>query len=135
MGLTDPKEVWDVPKKQYKAVSQAIRDAHLEKYLALKIEQDGSVLQFRAYLSKMESQLNGVGYCASDEEMIGSLLRGLQIENDVTAEIIRNMGKSLSDGVALLINKEATLLVNDDVGSSAATSLNTVSRNRKRIQC
>lgn len=37
MPLTDPKQVWEVQKNQYNTVSQASRDALLERYQEMKM--------------------------------------------------------------------------------------------------
>ena len=137
--LSDPKDVWNTLAKQYKSVSQASRDALLEKYQNLKMKSDETILQFRARLSQLESQLNGVGYATTDEEKLRALLRGLRNEFNITCEIIRGMGKSLADGIALLINKEASISSNENSNDPESETGKALATNggggRQRIQC
>ena len=81
-------------------------------------------LQYRAQLSEIEAKLNAVGYSPSEAEKLRALLRGLRPEFAITAEVIRATNKSLVEGLALLINKEATL-DNEVSTTSTATALNT----------
>ena len=126
MDMTDPKTVWDTLKSQYQSVSEANRDALLEKYQSTKMKPNEKVLEFRARLSEIEAQLTGVGYATSDAEKLRTLLRGLRSEFSVTAEIIRGMDKSMTDGLALLISKEATLSQSEASPVHTGTALNTV---------
>lgn len=78
------------------------------------MKRGGSVLQFRARLSELESKLRSVGYITNEAEQLRALLRGLLEEYTVTAEVIRGMEKSLNDVMGLLISKEATLTISED---------------------
>lgn len=69
-------------------MSQASRDALLQQYQGLRMKNDEQVLQFRARLSEIKSNLSGVGYKPDEEETIKALLRGLRPGFDVTAETI-----------------------------------------------
>lgn len=62
---------------------------------------------------------------ASDSKQRRALLWGLRDEFDVTTEVIRGMGKSLSESVALLMSKDATLLTTYEANSSCVKSLDT----------
>lgn len=61
-----------------------------------------------------------------DEEKLRSLLIGLHNDVEVTSEIIRIIGKSLTEGVALIINNEATMNISEERGTSNRASLNNV---------
>lgn len=67
----------------------------------------------------------------------GPLLRGLRSECDLTSEIIRGMGKTLSEGIALLINEEATILAQENsekvTGNALITNFNP--HNRRKVRC
>lgn len=89
MDMRNPSLVWKTLKEQHQAVSQASRDGLLDRYQAMKMKPSESVLEFRARLSELESQLGGIGYNTSEAEQLRALLRGLRDEFGVTAEVIR----------------------------------------------
>ncbi|KAI0559809.1 gag-polypeptide of LTR copia-type [Gracilaria domingensis] len=137
LEMDEPHEVWATLRDQYQSVSQASRDSLLDTYQAMKMKTEETVLQFRARLSELESHLGCVGYAVSDSEKLRALLRGLKPEYDVTAEVIRGMDKSLPDGIALLIAKEASLSISQESRETSVKALNAKhgSRKRKGLKC
>ena len=137
LHLKEHKKVWDTLKAQYETVNQASKDALLERYQNSKMGNNEQVLQYRAQLSEIEAKLTAVGYAPNDEEKLRALLRGLRPEFAITAEVIRATNKSLVEGLALLINKEATIY-NDSSNISKATALQTQTTSPTaptRLQC
>lgn len=70
IDIIDPSTVWETLQQQYESVSHASRDAILEQYQTSKMKPGETVLQFRAQLSALESQLNGVGHQTRDDEKL-----------------------------------------------------------------
>lgn len=137
LEMDDPSEVWKALRAQYQSVSQGIRDSLLDAYQAMRMNRDESVVQYHARRSQLESHLGGVGYAVSEGEMLSALLRGLTTKFDVMAEVIRGLDKTLADGMALLIAKEAFLSNSKNFGDSSVKALNVESKpkRKRRFKC
>ncbi|KAI0563524.1 gag-polypeptide of LTR copia-type [Gracilaria domingensis] len=136
MNFRNPSEVWKMLKEQHQAVSQESRDGLLDLYQPIRMKPKKTVPEFRAR-SKLESELGGIGYNTSEQKQLRALLRGLLEKFELTAEVIREKDKSLSEVLALLILKEAILLANADDTETTVRALSTshTVRRKMKIKC
>ena len=99
--------MWVILKEMNATVSEARIDVYLQQFQNAQMLQDKSISLFGDRRQGLENKLTSIGHVIPYMEKRRALLRGLSLNFDISASIIRATGKSYHESVAFLISANA----------------------------